>query len=157
MNQMTSANPKKDQPEKASVSRHVAGKRGSLPHPRKAEILESAKVLIMEGKTLAQIAKIEGIGHLTLKLWLSALGDEYKTLRELVTDQRLQEAEQALAEADNALDLKRASEQVKIAQWYAERRDRRFVPQQHVTSVTLDLSKAIAAGRERAGITIDGE
>lgn len=139
------------------ITRHVKGKSGSLPHPRKQEILEEAKVLILQGKTLQEIANIEKISILTLKLWLSALGEEYKTLRDLVTDQRLQEAEQALLEAPDALEIKRASERLKLAQWYAEKRDKRYINQQHITTVSLDLTAAINAGRSRAGITIDAE
>ena len=144
-----------EQTPMTTASRHVKGVSGSMPRPDKGEILERAKIAILEGRTLQQIATDNKVGLLTLKLWLSALGDEYKALRELVTDQRLQEAEQALLDAEDGLELKRSTERLKLAQWYAERRDRRFVPQQHVTSVSLDLSAAIEAGRSRAGITID--
>jgi len=104
----------------------VQGK--AVPAEARQAVLESAKQLILEGQTLAQIAHKHGIAERTLEYWLASMGDEYKELRELWIDSLLAEAGELLkdtSEAGNApLRLARARELWKRATWYAERRDR---------------------------------
>ena len=136
---------------------HVKGTSGSVVNPRKHEILEYAKERIMLGDTMQQIADTQNISKATLAIWLSQLGSEYEQLRQIWIDAKLQEAENAIEKAPDQLELARAREQMKYSQWLAEMRDRRFVKQQQVTTVTLDLTAAINAGRARAGLTIEHE
>lgn len=78
----------------------------------------------MAGDTLDQIADDNGIGRSTLDLWLHALGDDYKQLRQVWLDSLLQKAGEKLEdESADALGLARARELFKRACWYAERRD----------------------------------
>lgn len=100
------------------------GRQDPVPPERRQEIIERAKTAIMEGLTLQQIADKEGIGKATLKIWLHALGDEYKELRAAWLDNMLAEATEAIDDEDgDALALARAREKWRYATWYAERRD----------------------------------
>lgn len=100
------------------------GRQPPVPADRRTAIIERTKEQIMEGKTLKQIADEHGIGKATLKLWLHALGDEYKDLRTAWLDNMLAEATEAIDdEKGDALALARAREKWRYATWYAERRD----------------------------------
>lgn len=134
---------------------HKKGVSGSLPNPHRAEILEDAKQSIMSGQTLAQIAERYNISSRTLSTWLASMGDEYQHIREVWIDNMLLDAAENINNALDQLQLARAREQFKVAQFYADRRDRRYMPQQQVTTVSLDLTAAITAGRARAGLTLD--
>jgi len=106
------------------------------------QILEDAKERILRGHTLSQIAQSHGIAERTLEYWLSALGDEYKELRQVWIDNMLAEARELLrntGEDDKAaLRLARARELWKSATWYAERRDRdRYGQDQQTGSVVV--------------------
>lgn len=124
----------------------------NIANPNKAVILADAKVQIMEGLTLAQIAHKHGIGERTLDTWLHGLGEEYVELRQAWVDKMLMEAgkeiEDSLApivteNGEEIIDqygqkvertdnqrLARARELWKRATWYAERRDRARYGQQ---------------------------
>lgn len=95
-----------------------------IPQALKEEIINDAKLEILNGKTIDQISAKHGISHYTLSLWLHALGDEYENIRKAWIDGMLIEAEQLLKNADDPLGLARARELQRRAQWYAERRDR---------------------------------
>lgn len=100
------------------------GRQNPVPAERRHEIIESAKERILAGDTLDQIADSNGISRATLDLWLHALGDEYKQLRQVWLDSLLQRAGEEMEKKDaDALGLARARELFKRACWYAERRD----------------------------------
>lgn len=138
---------------------HVAGISGSVQHPAKGRILEDAKERILEGHTLAQIAKDHGITSRTLNTWLSSLGDEYLELRQAWLDNMLAEAGEALESADDQFPLARARELFKRACWYAERRDRARYGVQPVSGQGGDVAITINIGGvgQPQGITIDQE
>lgn len=132
-----------------------------IPPERKAAILEDAKQLILQDQSIDQIAAKHGISHSTLYLWLHALGDEYKALREAWLDGMLLEAGELLKHADDPLSLARGRELWRRATWYAERRDRaRYgdsVQVEHVTQPILNIN--IVAGSQHAAVlpAIEGE
>lgn len=145
-------------PKKASNGTYIQkGVAGSVENPRKKEILEDAKQGLMNGDTIPQIAERNGISKATLSIWFAQLGDEYTQLRNVWIDRKLEDAQNAIETSSEQLEVARARELWKSATWYAERRDRRYMSQQQVTTVTLDLSAAIQAGRDRAGLVVDGE
>jgi len=94
-----------------------------VPADRKAEIIEDAKARIMDGQTLAEIAKEHGVTKTALHTWLAGLGDDYIDLRQRWLDNMLATSAQVIEEADNALDLARGRELFRVAAWHAERRD----------------------------------
>ena len=141
--------------------------------PNKAEILEDAKLRIMEGDTLSQIAHKHGIGERTLDTWLHGLGEEYQELRQAWVDKMLMDAGKeiedslvpiASCDGQDLIDqngqriertdkerLARARELWKRATWYAERRDRaRYGVQvaniNIINGVTMDAALANEAG-----------
>ena len=134
---------------------HVAGVRGSVAHPRKLQIIEEAKDRILDGDTLAAIAKDHGITSRTLNTWLSALGDEYLEIRQAWLDNMLAEAGEALESADDQFPLARARELFKRACWYAERRDRARYGVQPVAQAGGEVSVTINIGSASPVITID--
>lgn len=119
----------------------------SIPAETKQAILEDAKVRILEGHTLQEIAEDHGVSKRTLNTWLIALGDEYQEIRQAWIDNMLSEAKEAIDSADEQLPLARAREQWKAATWYAERRDRARYGQQ-VANINIingvTLSDALA-------------
>lgn len=115
-------------------------------HNRQA-IIEDAVARILKGQALADIAAIHGIGRSTLSLWLANM-EGYDTIRALWIDAQLTEADEMLREAPDALELARARELLRSAQWKAERRDQRYRQQQVVqqdTTITVVLDPG--AGR----------
>ena len=145
----------------------------NIANPRKTEILEDAKIEIMAGSTLAQIAAKHSIGERTLDTWLHNLGEEYIELRRTWIDNMLmsagEEIENSLVQLRNsdgtvitddrgkAVELTdkerlaRARELWKRATWYAERRDRERYGQQVaniniINGVTLSDALAGEAG-----------
>ena len=122
-------------------------------------VLEDAKSLILEGKTIAEIAVKHGISERTLEYWLAALGDEYIQLRQLWVDNMLQEAGELLKDTreDSAapLRLARARELWKRATWYAERRDRsRYGQDAPVSGGSVQINIGI---RHNPGPVIEAE
>lgn len=99
------------------------GRQPPVPQDRRNEIIENSREHILQGKTLKQIAAIEGVSVATLALWFHALGDDYKELRNLWLDEKLVSSAKNIDESTDALELARAREQWKCATWYAERRD----------------------------------
>lgn len=94
-----------------------------IPPERKAEIVHSALERIEAGDRLPEIAADYGIATITLRVWLSALGDEYRAARAAWVDARLARAEEELEQASDQLSQSRARDLLKYAQWQAERRD----------------------------------
>jgi transposase-like protein len=114
-----------------------------VPQDTKAYILEDCKARILAGHTLDEIAADHSVTSRTLRHWLSALGDEYKDLREQWIDNMLADATEAIESADDQFPLARAVARLKAVQWYVERRDRRYAPTQ------ASLSDALAEARSR--------
>lgn len=136
--------PRKVKP--ASILRRQArtpsarGRTGSpIPLEQRQAILDDAKALILQGRTIDQIAAKHGIAHSTLELWLSAMGEEYQELRQAWLDGMLIESGTMLKEAQDALGLARARELFRRAQWYAERRD----PSRYGDTRNLQVNVAI--------------
>lgn len=94
-----------------------------VPQERRNAIIESAKEHILQGRTMKQIAALEGVSVATLAIWFHQLGDEYKALRQLWVDEMLVRSARNIDESADALELARAREQWRYATWYAERRD----------------------------------
>jgi len=106
----------------------------------KPRIIESALERIRNGDTLEEVAKDNRISKPTLWRWLSALGDEYTELRELLIDEQLADAGEKLDDAiTNAsdefgvidyqkaqLNLAHARELWKKSTWLAEMRSSRY-------------------------------
>lgn len=99
------------------------GRQPPVPAERRQEIIENAREHILQGKTMKQIAEIEGVSVATLSIWFHGLGDEYKALRQLWVDEMLVRSAKNIDESADALELARAREQWRYATWYAERRD----------------------------------
>lgn len=99
------------------------GRQAPVPAERRKEIIDSAREHILNGKTLKDIAAIEGVSVATLSIWFHGLGDEYKDLRRLWVDEMLVKSANNIDESVDALALARAREQWRYATWYAERRD----------------------------------
>lgn len=133
-------------PRKPRKAELIPAGKSATPEQRQA-VLADAKVQILAGLTLAQIAQKHGISKATLENWLHALGDEYTDLRKAWIDNMLIEAGNLLKgepaseltaqdieqlegktpqeiSSERALGLARARELWKRATWYAERRDR---------------------------------
>jgi hypothetical protein len=122
-----------------------------IPEGAKQAILEDAKVRILQGDTLRQIATDHSIDKKTLNTWLMALGDEYQELRQAWIDTMLREAKDGIDNADDQFPLARAREQWKAATWYAERRDRNRYGVQGINinvinGVSMDVALAGEAG-----------
>ena len=145
----------------------------NITNPNKAWILEDAKIEIMAGSTLAQIAAKHSIGERTLDTWLHGLGEEYTELRQAWVDKMLMDAGKEIEDSANPIldqsgntvigmhgeilertdkeRLARARELWKRATWYAERRDRLRYGQQVaniniINGVTLSEALAGEAG-----------
>lgn len=120
---------------------------------RKQAILADAKVRIMDGHTLEQIAVSHGITKRTLNTWLMAMGEEYQDLRQAWIDNLLSEAKEELDNAQDNFPLARAREQWKAATWMAERRDAQRYGQKVESKSDLTLSVTISRGLESSGNT----
>lgn len=126
---------------------HVLGVSGSVQNPRRQAICEDAVVSILDGQTMADIAARHNVGRSTLALWLANM-DGYEQLRQVWCDAQLADAQQMLMDAPDQLELARARELLRSAQWIAERRDARYRPKQEVqqdTTITVVLDPG--AGR----------
>jgi hypothetical protein len=131
-------------------SKRLAPQGKPIPMELRAAILEDAKIQILNGFTIDQIAAKHGISHYTLDLWLHALGEEYEALRRAWIDGMLMEAATLLKGARDPLGLARARELQRRAQWYAERRDRtRYGQDQTITVNVIDLGDRLRRARER--------
>ncbi len=136
---------------------HIKGIRGSVQHPKKDLILTEATQRIIEGHTLAQIAKDHGITSRTLHTWLSGLGDEYIEIRQLWIDNMLAEAGEELEDATDQFQLARGRELFRRACFYAERRDRARYGVQPVAQAGGDVQVTINIAGVQTGITIDND
>lgn len=125
----------------------------AIPQNIRLAILDDAKQQILNGQTIDQIAAKHGISHYTLQMWLHDLGEEYDQLRRSWIDGMLMEANELLRAADEPLGLARARELQRRAQWYAERRDKRYADQRALdVQVTInDLGDRLRRARERTG------
>jgi transposase-like protein len=133
-----------------------------VPPEARKEVLEDAKALILQGKSLAEIAEKHGIAERTLEYWLAALGDEYARLRQLWVDSMLHEASDLLKDtredAAAPLRLARARELWKRATWYAERRDRARYGQEQIQGNGSALHISLNFGTNQAqGQVVDAE
>jgi hypothetical protein len=135
--------------EVKSTRGHAGG--APIALEKRQAILESAKVQILEGRQIHEIAKQHCIAPRTLQYWLSSLGDEYEELRKAWLDGMLMDAGELLEGADDPLRLARARELWRRATWYAERRDRaRYGEQRDFNvNVNLDLGDRLRRARER--------
>lgn len=141
-----------------------------IPPERKQTIIADAMARIAD-ETLDQIAESYGITQPTLWKWLSVT-EGYDQLRQSLVDDELAKASYALQECEreivvsrDQLSLARAraltdlrDRLLRKAQWYAERRDRRYAAKQEVQVTTVDLTQALAEAHARLngiGITIE--
>lgn len=89
---------------------------------------------------MKQIADVHGVSAYCLHLWMHALGDEYKELRQTWIDSLLIDAGQEIDGAAEDFELARGRERWRKAIWYAERRDpARYgaKPQEQAASITV--------------------
>lgn len=149
---------------KNGESAPVFSKRGlgnkHVPIDQRNAIIEDAKKLILEGRTIDQIADKHGIAPRTLEYWLAGLGEEYEEVRRQWIDNMLAEAGDLLHRAMNPTAIAKSRELWKRAAWYAERRDKARYGQdmQQVHVHVHDLGDRLRRARERViGQTYDNE
>jgi hypothetical protein len=143
--------------------------RPPVPAEQKQQIIAGALARIEAGDTIEACAAEHGIHKKTLKVWLLDIGDEYAQFRSRLIDTRLVEAEEEMVRASEEIAsatpdelpraramLESAKARMATAQWYAERRDRRYASKQEV-AVThrLDLADALAEADRRIGAIVD--
>lgn len=120
--------------EERAESREAARVNRLYPAQMKARIMDDIKPRLLAGERIKDLAAEHGLPWRTLEYWLAQLGDEYRGLRRAWIDSKLVDAEVGVAEAPDKLELLRARELVRIAQWYAERRDpERYAPKSELT------------------------
>lgn len=95
--------------------------------------------MIATGASLDDVAMDTGIGKPTLRMWLTALGDEYAEIRQTYIDNLLTTAIERIDASTDFLTLARAKEQWKYSTWIAERRDIRYSPVQQAVAVQINL------------------
>lgn len=149
-----------------------------VPAERKTEIIQDAMQRIAAGHTIKAIAKDHAVDPSSLNMWLLALGDEYRDLRNAVIDNKLSEAMEAIDSAGSVLDqakeekgeigqvdishaqfnLAHAREMFKSAAFIAERRDARYQPKPDQSNERVSVSFTISPPSNRddsTHITID--
>lgn len=105
----------------------------------KQTALSIAKQMISNGATLDEVADKTEIGKPTLRMWLTALGDEYADIRKDYVDNLLTTAIERIDESQDFLSLARAKQQWVYSTWIAERRDSRYSPVQQQVAVQVNL------------------
>jgi len=136
----------------------VRRKHQPVPEAQRKAILDSCPERILAGDTLEEIAADHGITSRSLETWLHLLGEEYVELRKLWVANMLVKAREDLNDNSETraatLRLARARERTRLAQWYAERRDRarygdnptvavQIVPTFQVTIVAAEPQSAV--------------
>lgn len=123
---------------------------GKLTIPRD-QVIAQALQRINDGETLRQIAPSFNVSHVTLwSLLIGDVPDQYKQAQQAVLIGRIADADQALEDAEDQLNLARAREQAKFARWDAERRlpnlfgAKQTVEHKH----TVDLDAAMQDARK---------
>ena len=107
--------------------------------------------------TTSQIAGQYGLSRKALVKWLrSTVPNEWKEIQLLRSHVNLDDGEDAIGLAGDALSLARAREQVKAAQWRLQALDHDYHPKQEVTidDKRSDLGDRLRRSRERV---IEGE
>lgn len=111
------------------MSNALANKQGQLAPLSKVDpqqVLER----YLAGETSPQIAKTLGVTKQALSYWLCEVADkEWKSAQFVKAYSRKESAEELMESADNPLDLARARELLKSAQWDLERVCRRIYGQ----------------------------
>lgn len=99
------------------------------------EIVLQACHRIAAGERLVDVVHGLGITPQALSLWLlDDVPEAYKAAQRIGLISKIVASDEALATADNPLDLARAREQAKFSRWDAERRlPHLFSPKQEVT------------------------
>ena len=131
------------------MSNALANKQGQLAPLSKLdprEILER----YLAGETGPQIAQSLGVTKQALSFWLISKGEEDWRAAQLVKAiDRKERADELIETADNALDLTRAREMLRSAQWDLERVCRRIYGQD-VPGVSSAVQININLRREKA-------
>ena len=139
------------------MSNALANKQGQLAPLSKLdprEILER----YLAGETGPQIAQSLGVTKQALSFWLISKGEEDWRAAQLVKAiDRKERADELIETADNALDLTRAREMLRSAQWDLERVCRRIYGQD-VPGVSSAVQININLRRESAtNVVVEAE
>lgn len=128
----------------------------TIPDDERAKIASEVLDRYINGEQIAAIAPTYGVSDVTMYALLlrqhEAAWKDVQVARALA---RLEQSQDDLREAPDALSLARARELVRSAQWELERLfNRLFGPKQEVTVVTVDLGDRLRRASERV---IEGE
>ena len=122
------------------------------PPEHKIELINTALTRYQNGELLESVAKDLNISRATLYGWmLNEAPDEYKEIQKNALITRLAETYEKIEVASDQLDLARARELRRAAQWDAERRlSRLFAQKQEVSvDVTYAIADKLTAARSR--------
>ena len=116
------------------------------------DLVEKALVRYQGGELLEKVANDMGVSRATLYAWmLNEVPDQYKMVQKDALITRLAETYQKIEEATEQIDLARARELRRAAQWDAERRlSKLFAQKQEVSvDVTHNIGDRLIAARSR--------
>lgn len=133
----------------------LASKQGAL-NPLKNADPKAILDRYLQGETGPQIAQSFGVTKAALSYFLiKHAEDEWKSAQLIKALERKDNAETLMETADTALDLARARELLKAAQWDLERVHRRLFGQDQQASSTERVRISINVGGRSQGATID--
>lgn len=128
----------------------LANKQGQLA-PLKDADPEAVLDRYLAGETSPEIAKSLGVTKQALSHWLIQNAEvQWKSAQLVKALNRKDEAEELMDKASNALDLARAREQLRGAQWDLERVCRRIYGQDQVPASVMPIQINIGISRSAA-------
>jgi len=139
-----------DNPDKQQTA--VTVKLASLPAKQRAQTLSQALERYREGESLYEIAPSMGFSKTSLyrHLLTGELAEEWRVAKISHAMADLEDAEQQLRDAPDALGITRARERVRAAQWHLERLFRKMYGQDRQPEAHEKVSISINFGVAKA-------